>query len=97
MSAEPMRARMDLLERTVMELGSELYAMRSAQEKNRAGHDQFLSILKGLKQLLDEKGLITHEDFDAAVELGEAIERFNTQNETAQIHAQHEKAKKAGH
>lgn len=86
--------RIEMLERTVMELGTELFILKNAQTKHQGSHEQFISIVKGLKQLLDEKGLITVDDFDAAVELGEVIERFNAQLDGAQDMG---KKTKAGH
>lgn len=91
---DPMKARIEMLERTVMELGSELFMMKNNLTKSQGSHEQFLAIVKGLKQLLDDKGLITHDDFDAAVELGEVIERFNAQLDTGR---DGEKQKKTGH
>jgi hypothetical protein len=88
------RTRMEALERTVLELGAELYNLKGRIAKQGESHEQFLSIIKGLKQLLDEKGLITVEDFDAAVELGEALEAFAAQT---QGHHELEKDKKSGH
>lgn len=88
--------KLDMLERAVMELGGEVYSLRSTIEKSRTNHATFLQIVKGLKQLLDEKGLITLEDFEAAIDLGEAIERFSSQSDHA-AHNELEKLKKLGH
>ena len=76
---DSMNARIEMLERAVMDLGTELFVLKNGHAKHQGSHDQLLSIFKGLKQLLDEKGLITIDDFDAAIELGEVIERFNAQ------------------
>jgi hypothetical protein len=88
--------KLEMLERAVMELGGEVYSLKGTIEKSRTSHDNFLQIVKGLKQLLDEKGLITLEDFEAAVELGEAVERFSSHAEHA-AHHELEKLKKSGH
>jgi hypothetical protein len=90
------RQRLDMLERTVLELGTEVYALKSTLAKSQASHEQFLSILKGLKQLLDAKGLITLDDFDAAVELGEALEAFNAQQSDSTFD-EAERSKKSSH
>ena len=88
--------KLEMLERAVLELGTELYNIKAGVAKNQAAHDQFVKVIRGLKQLLDDKGLITGDDFDAAVELGQAIETFGS-------HAEHshyqelEKVKKTGH
>lgn len=86
------KSRMDMLERTVLELGTELYNMKGTIQKNQETHVKFVALIKGLKQLLDDKGLITPDDFDAAVELGEVIERLNTP-EVSDL----DKPKKSGH
>ena len=87
--------KMDLLERTVLELGTELFNLKGMVAKTQESHEQFVTIMKGLKQLLDEKGLITRDDFDAAVELGQALELFNNPYEDMQHEM--EKSKKQGH
>jgi hypothetical protein len=88
--------RLDMLERTVLELGTEVYALKSTLAKSQASHEQFLGILKGLKQLLDAKGLITLDDFDAAVELGEALEAFNAQQNLSTFE-EADRSKKSSH
>lgn len=75
--SEDTKKKLEMLERSVLELGSELYTLKGTIAKNHESHEQFLAIIMGLKALLDEKGLITREDFDAAVELGAALEAFN--------------------
>jgi hypothetical protein len=91
-----LQTRLEMLERMVLELGTELYNMRGTVAKQRDSHEQFLGIMKGLKQLLDEKGLITVDDFDAAIDIGEALERFNAQRDVGMI-AEMEATKKSGH
>lgn len=88
--------KLEMLERAVMELGGEVYSLRSTIEKSRTSHEQFLQIVRGLKQLLDDKGLITLEDFEAAIDLGEAVERFNSHAEHSAM-AELERLKKSGH
>ena len=65
--------RMMMLEHTVMELGVELYGMRDKVQGARKSSDHVLDILRSLKTLLDDKGLIDQEDFEAAIELGKAL------------------------
>jgi hypothetical protein len=96
MSARDNQTRIEMLERTVLELGAELFQMKSTVNKSEQSHEQFLALLKGLKRLLDDKGLITLDDFEAAVELGAAIEQFSSQQEHA-VHSELEKLKKTGH
>ena len=96
MSLGDEKARIEMLERTVLELGAELFQMKSTIGKTEQSHEQFLALVKGLKRLLDDKGLITVDDFEAAVELGAAIEQFSSQQEHA-VHNELEKLKKTGH
>lgn len=95
MSSDDLARRLEMLERSVLEMGTEVYQLKGMLGKAREYRDRFLAVMRGLKQLLDEKGLITVEDFDAAVELGEVLERFNTPVDQLQLES--EKAKKPGH
>ncbi len=88
------KSRMDMLERTVLELGSELYNMKGQVQKNQETHVQFVLLIKSLKTLLDEKGLITPDDFDSAVELGQVADRINNPDHG---HSDLDKPKKSGH
>lgn len=94
-SASEFSEKMELLERSVMELGSEVYGLRSTITRGRQQVEEVLSVFQGLKQLLDEKGLITLEDFEAAVALGEVIEKFQSGFGTPSD--EFEKLKKTGH
>jgi hypothetical protein len=94
--SDKMQSKVEMLERAVLELGTELFNLKGSMAKNQESHEQFLATIKGLKQLLDEKGVITGDDFEAAVELGRAIEHFNSQAEHA-LTNELEKIKKAGH
>ena len=87
--------KLESLERSVMELGSEIFGLRSTVARGKQQVQEFLSVFQGLKHLLDEKGLITIEDFDAAIELGEVLAKFHT---NAPNHFEDvEKLKKIGH
>jgi len=84
------------LERTVLELGTEIFSLKGTMAKNKESQENLVSVFNGLKQLLDEKGLINREDFEAAVELGEAIESIDLLADN-QFELDLEKMKKAGH
>lgn len=88
-------ARLEMLERTIMELGADIISLKGSMNKYRKNQDQMLQVFKGLKQILDEKGLVTMDDFDAAIEIGEVLEHFNTSLDPN--HASAQTAKKAGH
>lgn len=89
------KMKLELLERTVLELGAELFTMKGMVAKSRESYEQFLTTMRGLKQLLDEKGLITPEDFDTAVQLGAALESINSYE--SDLYMEMEKSKKQGH
>ena len=93
MAAEE-KSRLELLERTVLELGAEMFALKRKVDEGQDSYEKLLAVLNGLKQLLDEKGLITLEDFESAIELGEAIEHFN---QVYEVGDDFEKMKKTGH
>jgi len=67
------KERVDQLERTVLELGTELFRVKGDVISLKEYHEKFFDIVEGLKKILDEKGLINIEDFEAAVELGDAL------------------------
>lgn len=73
--------KMEMLEQTLLELGGEVFALRSSWQKTKDSQHKLLEIINGLKQLLDDKGLITCEDFDSAVELGAVLETFRNTSE----------------
>lgn len=87
--------RVDQLERTVLELGTEIFRMKSEVFSLKEYHEKFVEIVGGLKNILDEKGLINHEDFDAAIELGNALSI--TTDFDPSIEAEINKLKKASH
>ncbi len=65
--------KIEQLERTVLELGTEIFRLKTEISSLKGYHENFVDIVEGLKKILDEKGLISHEDFDAAIDLGNAI------------------------
>lgn len=83
------------LERTVMELGTEVFRNRNELTHLKKYHENFVKIIHGLKHMLDEKGMISMEDFDDAIELGEAV-AMPTAAETS-IEFELDRLKKASH
>ncbi len=61
------------LEQTVLELGVELYRLKSDINRIQESNEQFLRMVKGLKAILDEKGIIEADDFEAAVDIASAV------------------------
>ena len=91
-----MSDRINRLESTVLELGTELFRLRNELEQMNDFRDQFVGVMKGLKHMLDEKGLITLEDFDAAIDFGEIFEQFHSSQEGT-LELEHELTKKNSH
>lgn len=88
--------KVEKLERAVLELGTEIYNMKGSLSESQDSQEQMLATFNGLKKLLDEKGVIHQDDFDAAIELGEAIEQFNSLQEHSAFN-EIEKLKKSSH
>ena len=57
------------LESTVLELGTEVYVLRNQLTKASSRNEQMLKIIQSLQKLLDEKNLISTEDFEIAIKL----------------------------
>ena len=75
--------KLEVLERTVLELGAELFRLKTELTDVKNFHNHFVSTLKGLKELFDEKGMIHSEDFEAAIELGNALAIEKAQGDPA--------------
>ena len=86
---------LEKLERSILDLGAELFHLKNEVYSLRNAHHTFLDVLHGLKMILDEKGLITTDDFDSAVELGQAISGLNSYE--AIIEAEQQRFKKSSH
>jgi hypothetical protein len=56
------------LEMLVLELGAEVYRIRTQMDEMSGVHTNFLEMIKNLKQILDDKGLINSDDFDEAAD-----------------------------
>lgn len=68
-----MSSRLEQLEHSLLELGTEVFRLKNEMTTLTQYHESFVDIVKGLKAILDEKGLISRDDFDAAIDLGNAI------------------------
>lgn len=89
--------RMNQLERTILELGTEIFRMKGDIGSLKNYHERFVEIVDGLKKILDEKGLINHEDFEAAVDLGKALSLKGPNAFDASAELEIEKIKKTSH
>lgn len=70
-----MSAKLDHLERTVLELGTEIYRIRHRMDLIDQDNSHYQQIFLSLRKILDEKGLIAIEDFDDAVALDRILAR----------------------
>ncbi len=87
--------RMDQLETTIMDLGAQLYQIRYDLQTAKKSSSHFLDVIKGLRMILDEKGLISQDDFDSAVDI---VRDLNFEKSSEQLtENQREKDKKHSH
>lgn len=70
---QDLQSRLDLLERTILDLGTQLYEVKGRLAKSQEKQASMVELLHGIRHLLDEKGLLCAEDFDAAVDLSTAV------------------------
>lgn len=70
--------KMQLLENSLMELGTELYRLKSELKSVTDFNTRLVKTLSGLKAMLDEKGLVPADDFDAASELNDIMNALQT-------------------
>ncbi len=70
-----MSAKLDHLERTVLELGTEIYRVKHRMDVVEQDNNHYQQIFMSLRKILDEKGIIALEDFDDAVALDRILAR----------------------
>ena len=73
------------IERSVLELGSEVYKLKQELKTVRFSHKNILDQLKALRLLLDDGGVISLDDFDGAIDLAEAIMRVEKGSEVSKM------------
>ena len=64
-----MAAKIQRLETTLMELGTEMFRLRHQISDMQHMQTQFIKTLSGLKTILDEKGVVSSDDFELAVDM----------------------------
>lgn len=74
-----LRRRMEQLEQTITDLGADIFVQKSQIANLRDEREQLVRLVKGVRCLLDNNGLISSDDFDAAVSLAEA-ESYGKEN-----------------
>jgi len=70
-----MAANLDRLERTLLELGTEIFRVKHRMEHLEKENNHLQEIIVSLRSLLDDKGLVSTEDFDEAVALDKIMAR----------------------
>lgn len=69
-----MKNRIDQMEYTVMELGTEMYRLKKEVASVKELQDKFATAIGRIKSVLDEKGLVTEDDFDSALDMADLLE-----------------------
>jgi hypothetical protein len=87
--------KLEQLERALLEMGSELYRVKHELSDVRDNQTKFLKSMQSLKNLFDEKGLVTTDEFESAVDLVEIMNKMGTGVDAAQ--SVFERLKKVGH
>ena len=85
------------IQRAVLELGTEVYRLRSELTDLRNFHQTFVGIVEGLRQILDDKGVILAEDFDGAIDLSKAMTLVASATEYPGLEEDMENLKKNSH
>ena len=85
------------LERTILELGTEIFRVKTEVSSLKGVNERFIEVMKGLKSLLDEKGVISCDDFENAVDLGQAVAIASTPSFEHHIDEELARIKKTTH
>ena len=64
-----MSGKIENLERTLLELGSEIFRVKHRIDEVERSNSSYKQVFFSLKKLLDDKGIISTEDFDDVVAL----------------------------
>jgi hypothetical protein len=85
------------LERALLELGSEIFRLKTNLHALHCSHEKFVKVMDGLRSLLDDKGLILEDDFDSAVDLKSAVAGLQSTSPTPLLMTGGGKSKKDFH
>lgn len=61
--------RSQALERSVLDLGTELYHLKSEVLSLRNAHHRLVCTIEALKGMLDDKGLVASDEFESIVDM----------------------------
>ena len=76
-----MSNRIDQLEYTVMELGSQVFRLKQELSNLNFSQGNLVDVFKKLRAILDEKGVLEIEDFDLLTEFYQVMEQFSEPSE----------------
>ena len=79
-----MKSKIDHLERTVLELATQLYRLKHQIDEISRTNDGYKDVFASLKQLMDERGIISAEDFEDAIALDKIL-NLNSSGQSAEI------------
>jgi len=68
-----MQAKLDYLERTILELGAQVYRTKHQLDEMMKINSCYVDIFASLKRLLDERGIISSEDFEEAIAIDKIL------------------------
>ena len=70
-----MATKIEHLERTVLELGTEIYRVKYRIESVEKENSYFRDLFISLRNILDEKGVINLDEFDEAIAIDRILAR----------------------
>ena len=88
--------KLELIERSILDLGTEIFHLRQKMGEMAHFQEDFLRTMLGLKEILDEKGLLSKEDFDDAIDLQNIIKQINNRVDLS-VDPAYKKTKKVAH
>jgi hypothetical protein len=68
-----MQSKIEYLERTILELGAQVYRTKHQVDELMRINSGYIEIFTTLKKLLDERGIVTSEDFEDAVAIDKIL------------------------
>ena len=74
-----MTDRLEQIEFTLMELGTEVFQLKHQLIDSQEKQDQLIQALKGFQAILDEKGILTIEEFENHIQLENLSSPFDEQ------------------
>ena len=92
-----MSDRIAQLENTLLEIGTELFRLRREVMHLNEQRSDYRNLFKSLKQLLDEKGVLSADDFETAIDLNKILDNPANQSHDNPIARDLEKQRKIAH